>query len=295
MIGNIGRDSNMRIENIISELIKHKIIPSGQTEYEKLKGGTVSELYLLNFDGCKYVVKINESALIQSESIFLDYYKGVALLPKLLYVEPSHKYLVYLFLEGSTNFSRNNKKELIRTLAKGVFNHYKPAPKEIGWGWSDQPVDSWQHFLFDEISEAKKRIASRLGSDDYQFVHNLVAIIRTDSHPYLLHGDCGVHNFLFDGGELSGVIDPTPVIGDLFYDLLYAFCSSPDDLTKETLDAGVRELVYNRDYSSFLYEHVIICLYLRIGTCVKHHPSDFEEYFKAWNYWKDVVKRGLSK
>nr|WP_239587430.1 phosphotransferase [Bacillus pakistanensis] len=43
--------------------------------------------------------------------------------------------------------------------------------------------------------------------------------------PFLLHGDCGVHNFVFKGGSLSGVIDPTPVLGEPLYDLLYAFCS----------------------------------------------------------------------
>jgi aminoglycoside phosphotransferase (APT) family kinase protein len=104
--------------------------------------------------------------------------------------------------------------------------------------------------------------------------------------PYLLHGDCGVHNFIFQGGHLSGVIDPTPIIGDPLYDLIYAFCSSPDDLSKETIDFAVSYLLHKRDNK--LYQDVIIGLYLRLGTCRKHHPNDFEEYLKAWSYWKDL-------
>ncbi len=105
-----------------------------------------------------------------------------------------------------------------------------------------------------------------------------------------MHGDCGVHNFIFNDGELFGVIDPIPVIGDPIYDLIYAFCSSPDDLTKETIDSAVSQLMIKKEKNiPFLYEEVIIGLYLRLGTCIKHHPHDFEEYLKAWYYWKDLI------
>lgn len=279
------------IQKIIKELIHNSIIHSEPTEYEHLKGGTVSELYLLNMDGIKYVVKLNDLQVIQSEAMFLDYYKEIKLLPKLLFVEPSYKYIVYSFINGSTNFVRKNKKDMLKTLVQGLLNNYKPTPNEIGWGWADQPVDSWQRFLINEIAEAKKIIASRLDNDDYSFVCNLVKKNRTDSKPFLLHGDCGVHNFIFSDEQLIGVIDPTPIIGDPLYDLVYAFCSSPDDLTKETIDSVVRHLMLKREKNNLaLYGQVMINLYLRLGTCIKHHPNDLEEYFKAWNYWKGIIK-----
>jgi len=60
--------------------------------------------------------------------------------------------------------------------------------------------------------------------------------------PFLLHGDCGVHNFIFNDNQLSGVIDPSPITGDPLYDFIYAFCSSPDELSKETIDLVVSYL-----------------------------------------------------
>jgi fructosamine-3-kinase len=284
----------MAIQKIIIELIHNNIIHSEPKEYEELKGGTVSKLYLFNIDSNKCVVKLNEPQVIESEAFFLKYYKETHLLPRLLFVEPSYRYIVYSFIDGSTNFVRKNKKMMLKTLVKGLLNNYKPAPKDIGWGWVDQPIDSWQSFLLNEIVEARKIIDSRLDNADYHFVCNLVKKNRVDSKPFLLHGDCGVHNFIFNGRQLSGVIDPTPVIGDPLYDLNYAFVSSPDDLTKETIESGVRHLTAKRDMNhSDLYEQVIICLYLRLGTCIKHHPNDFEEYLKAWYYWKDVIKNSF--
>jgi fructosamine-3-kinase len=281
----------MNIEEIIKELIFNNIIHNEPTEYEKLNGGTVSELYLLKIDGEKYVVKSNEPQVIESEANFLIYYKESNLLPKLLFVEQSYKYIVYSFINGSTNYVRKNKKEMLKALVQGLLNNYKSAPNDVGWGWADQSTESWQSFLINEILEANKIIDSLLDDEDYNFVLNLVKRNSNDRKPFLLHGDCGVHNFIFNGGQLCGVIDPTPVIGDPIYDLIYAFCSSPDDMTKETIDSAVSHLMINKEKNiPFLYEEVIIGLYLRLGTCIKHHPHDFEEYLKAWYYWKDLIK-----
>lgn len=283
----------MNIQEIIKELVHDKIIHSEPTKYEQLNGGTVSELYLLNIDGLKYVVKLNEPHIVESESNFLNYYNESNLLPKLLFVEQSYKYIVYSFINGSTNYVRKNKKEMLKTLVQRLLNNYKTTRDDIGWGWADQPADSWQSFLMNEIIEANKIIDSQLDNDDYHFVFNLVKKNSTDRKRFLLHGDCGIHNFIFNDGQLSGVIDPTPVIGDPLYDLIYAFCSSPDDLIKETIDSAARHLMIEREKNNLaLYEQVIIGLYLRVGACIKHHPNDLEEYIKAWYYWKDVVEHG---
>jgi hypothetical protein len=164
----------------------------------------------------------------------------------------------------------------------------------MGWGWTDELTDSWRGFLLNEIIEANRILDSHLEKDEFTFVLNLLESPKRNSldrEPFLLHGDCGVHNFIFNDGQLRGVIDPTPVIGDPLYDLIYAFCSSPDDLTKETINSAVSHLIVKVDkINSILYEEVIIGLYLRLRTCIKHHPNDFEEYLKAWYYWKDIIK-----
>ncbi|MBY0122801.1 aminoglycoside phosphotransferase family protein [Bacillus sp. S/N-304-OC-R1] len=281
----------MEIEKIITNLVQEKIIQSEPTKYEQLKGGTVSELYLLCHNDSKYVVKLNDAQLIQSEAFFLGYYKESNLLPRLLYVEPSYRYIVYSFITGSTNYVKNNKKDILNALVQGLLNHYKKAPNHSGWGWADDPADSWERFLNNRVLEARKVIDSRLTHDDHSLVLHLLQKNNSARSPYLLHGDCGVHNFIFNDGRLDGVIDPSPVIGPPLYDLIYAFCSSTDDLTKETIESTVSLLNKEDIYSSNLYAEVLIGLYLRIGTCIKHHPNDFGDYLNAWNYWKEVIKQ----
>jgi fructosamine-3-kinase len=281
----------MDIQKIINQLLDDKVLPSKPTYYEQLHGGTVSELYLLHLGNIKYVVKKNEPKVIRSEMNFLNYYKDTDLLPKLLFVEQSYSYIVYSFMDGTTNYVRENKHEILKALVQGLLNHYKSIPDTKGWGWADQPSLSWQSFIIDEINEANKFLYSRLDNSSYNLVINLVNKNRKGKKPYLLHGDCGVHNFIFNNRQLIGVIDPTPVIGEPLYDLIYAFCSSPDELTKETIDSAVSILKWKSEISnSLLYEEVLIGLYLRLATSVKHHPNDFEEYLKAWYYWEAIVK-----
>jgi fructosamine-3-kinase len=289
------REDNMEINLIIQELLVTKILKSNPINYKQLSGGTVSQLYLLEYsDGSNYVVKQNEPQVIQSEAFFLTNYKDIALLPQLLFVETSNKYMVYSFIDGSTQFARKNKKEMLGALVQGLINNYRIVTDPPGWGWAEQPTQSWMNFLLDEILDANHVLESHLEEEDFNLVRNLVENPKRKSlttAPFLLHGDCGVHNFIFENGQLNGVIDPMPVIGDPLYDLIYAFCSSPDDLTKETIDFAVSQLnLKGYQINSFLYEDVVIGLYLRIRTCIIHHPDDFEDYLKAWQYWKDILK-----
>jgi fructosamine-3-kinase len=281
----------MDIQKIVLELVHNKIIHSEPTKIEPLHGGTVSKLFLLNVDDRKYVVKSNEPQVIESEANFLHFYNGSKLLPKLIFVENTNKYILYSFLSGTTKYVEKNKKEILKVLVEGLINLYRPAPKDIGWGWADEPADSWNSFLFNEMLAAQKIIHSRLELNDHHYVFSLVEKISQKIRPYFLHGDCGLHNFIFNEGQLSGVIDPTPIIGDPLYDLIYAYCSTPDELTKETIDSAVNYL--NLDYEngiSFLYEKVLIGLYLRLGLAIKHQPGYINEYINAWYYWIDIVK-----
>lgn len=281
----------MRNEKIMEELLMNNVVETNPSACHSLKGGTASEVYLLEFTNKKLVVKLNEPEVIKLETDFLKFYHEIKILPDLLFVGPSYKYMVYTFIGGVTDYSRNNKKELLQTLVRNLLNHYKPASKDSAWGWMDNPTNSWQEFQIDEVGFATKYIGEILPDEDHQFISQLVKNSSFKSNQYLLHGDCGVHNFIFREKQLTGVIDPTPVIGDPLYDLIYAFCSTPDDLTEETINSAVEILHHSEKLSQQdVYEQVLIGLYIRIETCLVHHPHDFPDYLKAWKYWRSIIK-----
>ncbi|MDQ0207498.1 phosphotransferase family protein [Alkalicoccobacillus murimartini] len=276
----------MVINEIMNELKDKEIINSSSISCEPLSGGTVSELYLLTtLDGARYVVKLNESHVLQSEVHFLACYKHLDLLPHLLYVDPSYQYIVYTFISGSTNGPKS-KRDMLKVLVQGLINNYTPVPIGSGWGWVDDVTDSWEQFLLSEVNEANTFVNSHLGEGESIFVRNLVkkkGRAGLDRKAVLLHGDCGVHNFIFEDGDLKGVIDPTPVIGEPLYDLLYAFCSSSDDLTKETILSAANPILIKENISEqLLFEDVFIVLYLRLAICSRHHPDDLPNYLDAF-------------
>jgi fructosamine-3-kinase len=290
----------MNIKEIIQELTDKNILNHEITKVDQLSGGTTSKLYLLR-DGRdnKRVVKINEPHVLEAESFFLTCYKDVVLLPELLYTDPSYCYIVYSFVEGSVNYNRNHKLELLQSLVKKFINHYKPITEPAGWGWADELTDSWQSFLLSRATEPSTILKPYLKKEDHDLVLELLISPNRNSEftqPYLLHGDCGVHNFIFNEEKLDGVIDPTPVFGEPIYDLIYAFCSSPDDLTKETISSATSLLqTYENKNDRLLHEEVLIGLYFRMATCARHHPEDLEEYLRAWDYWKNIVKTASLK
>lgn len=104
------------------------------------------------------------------------------------------------------------------------------------------------------------------------------------------YGDTGVHNFVYNNETLIGVIDPSPMVGPIVYDFLYAFCSSPDDINPDTLFAAADLLEYGNIERTRLIEEALIQLYCRIGLSVRHHPNDLKEYIQAWEYWKQLCK-----
>ncbi|MCM3718075.1 aminoglycoside phosphotransferase family protein [Fictibacillus phosphorivorans] len=289
----------MDIKTVIHELNNNGMIEP-IVETKQLSGGTTSKLYLLHDNKTnQYVVKFNEPHVLEAESHFLAFYKDIDFLPDLLYTDPSHRYIVYTFVSGAVNYPRKHKKEMLQTLADHLINHYRPVEKADGWGWTDEPADSWSNYLFKRANDSRTMLDPYLKKEDHDFVLNLVNSTDRNNDTtkrYLLHGDCGVHNFIFNEGKLTSVIDPTPVHGDPLYDLIYAFCSSPDDLTKETIKSCANRLQTAKNKNDrLLYEEVLIGLYFRMATCTLHHPEDLQEYLQSWAYWKDIVRSAAIK
>lgn len=281
----------MNIQCAINILLKNNIISGPPVSYRPLTGGTASEVYLLETEDEKYIIKGNETEVIRSEAEFLHFYPDIHMLPSLLYVDESNHYLVYSFING-TELYQAGKKEMLQVLVEQLLNHYRPSEQE-GWGWYDTPEDSWKAFQSKEVGFAASVIGSHLSEEAHHFVKSLSENNDFQGNHYLIHGDCGVHNFIFDNNTLRGVIDPTPVIGDPVYDLIYAFCASPDDLTRTVILSGYEKLETTVIGDKQLYEQVLIALYIRLETCLIHHPDDFLEYLSAWEYWLNIVKDNM--
>ncbi|WP_130807918.1 aminoglycoside phosphotransferase family protein [Senegalia massiliensis] len=235
-----------------------------------------------------YAVKANNSTVICLETYFLKFYNNIKILPKLVYVEPSKKYFVYSFIEGEIKSQIYNKSYLLQKLVISLINQYRSISHFKGWGWAENLVDSWEQFLIENIDYSKERLKITLTEEDYLLVRNLASNFNAKDK-YFLHGDCGIHNFIFCEKHLCAVIDPTPIVGEPIYDLLYAFCSSPDDLTIETLNTAINYLKINNYEKDVVYKYVLIILYNRIATCTEHHPQDLSKYLEAWNYWKSFI------
>lgn len=237
----------------------------------------------------QYVVKLNESDVIREEAYFLQFYKKDELFPKLLYKEPLNRYIVYSFLEGTTSCKLGYKRSVLCKLVKEVINEYEVATEVDGWGWKENLVQSWSEFLTTNVIEAHENVRRYISEEEYRTVLKLANRDAGINQPFLLHGDFGFHNFIFQENKLHGVIDPLPVLGDPIYDLIYAFCSTPEDLTKETIHYAMKQCVFHKKARD-LYEEIVIGLYLRIDTCLRHHPKDLEGYLAAWRYWMGEVK-----
>ncbi|PFR61175.1 aminoglycoside phosphotransferase [Bacillus cereus] len=279
----------MDISIITAQLVKEKVISHYPNSVKALNGGTTSTIYLLDE---QYVIKLNESEVIREEAYFLQFYKKDELFPKLLYKKPLNRYIVYSFLEGTTSCKLGHKRSVLSKLVKEVINKYEVATEVDGWGWKESLVQSWNEFLTTNVMEALENVRRYISEEEYRTVFKLANSPSRGTginQPFLLHGDLGFHNFIFQGNKLHGVIDPLPVLGDPIYDLIYAFCSTPEDLTKETIDYAMKQCVfYKKDRD--LYEEIVIGLYLRIDTCLRHHPKDLEDYLAAWRYWMDEVE-----
>ncbi|MBO1581489.1 phosphotransferase [Bacillus sp. XF8] len=282
----------MDISKVIEQLVTNEVIADSPINYKALTGGTMSRLYLIEGNE-QCVVKLNKPKVIEEEVYFLNFYEDESIFPKLMYVDPLNRYMVYSFIPGSTSYHAENKKDILCTLVQEVINKYKPAMKMDQWGWKEDPVDSWQHFLLRRVMEAYENLKIYITEEAFHTVHELVHSPNRTAHsnqPYLLHGDCGFHNFIRKEHKLYGVIDPLPVLGDPIYDLIYAFCSTPEDLTREMIDEIVEKSIFRNRARNILYEEVAIVLYCRLDACLRHHPEDLAAYLKAWGYWMNQIR-----
>lgn len=264
----------------------------------KLSGTTDGLVYTLaEYEEPKYVLKFDNQKRNSFVKKVYQTYSQTVLLPKLLYCDDSNEFIVYSFIPGTTRYNRGLKKNWLPRLVKDLLNQYKISHNSDVWGSLERPCESWREFNERCLKEARRNLERSMNDprinikgplpiEDFNKVESLVECISEVDHKYLMHGDTGVHNFVFHEYELVGVIDPWPTIGPIIYDFTYAYCSSPDDLTLETLYDAFDLLNNNKMEKSRLIDEVLFRLYCRIGVCARVNPKDLQDYLKAWEYWK---------
>lgn len=282
-----------KINEIVSRLKSQGILRSDHIEVKKLKSGTTNGiLYTLFYnEEPTYVIKIDQPELITTTKDFLLSYKNVKLLPSVLYTDVKNEFIVYSYIPGETHFNRGSKLEWMTILIEELFNKYQKVDSVTHWGRVNGiHRSSWAEFNLSSLEFAQKNIGDLFPSEDHNKVELLVNKLKTyedQDEKYYLHGDTGVHNFVYKGNKLNGVIDPSPLIGPKIYDFTYAFCSSPDSLDLSTLMSSFSLLTQDVPFhKERLLDEVLFQLYTRIGVCIKVHPHDLSGYLEAWREWR---------
>jgi hypothetical protein len=281
------------IKDVLDQLRQIHIIHNGITNIKELSGTTDGRVFnLIDNNSMSYILKFDRIEQVQLIKTFYQSYEDITLFPKILLTDHDKSFILYSYIKGTTHINRGLKKDWLATLVCKLLNHYEIFQNFDIWGRIDYPCGSW--FEFNEISirEAKANIQDTLSMEDYHIVESLVYKLfegESNINRYLLHGDTGIHNFVFDQYSLKGVIDPSPMVGPLIYDFIYAFCSSPDDINTDTLFSSYYLLDHKPVTDSRLIEEVAIQLYCRIGICLRHHREDLPDYLRAWKYWKVLL------
>lgn len=281
-----------KIDDIILHLRTQGILHSDPIEVHEKKGTTEGRVYLLTEnEETKYVLKLDHSQEIMLAVNFLSTYGHTALMPRLLYSDKANTFIVYNFIPGTTHYNRGPKINWMTLLVKELLNHYEALQGPSQWGRVDSPCRTWREFNRRSLAFAREMVGESLPLEDHDQLTRLFEYHLQDESlykPYLLHGDTGVHNFVFDEHAIAGVIDPSPMYGPVLYDFTYAFCSSPDDLNLETLLEAFAALITEPIEQEILINEVVFQLYCRIAICKQHHPDDLAAYLEAWQYWKTL-------
>ena len=280
----------MNLNDAVGNLVERGVLAVPPESVERLSGGTASDVYLLHCKGSGFIIKFNTQAVIERERCYLELYSDLDILPELEYSDPAHGYLVYSYIKSSRIQGAVIKEKVLPEVVRELLNHSRPVNGSAGFGWVDEPSQSWRDFQLSETGFSRARIGSRLSEDDHDFIEKIAGSLDMGNEVRLLHGDCGFHNFIFRDGRMTGIIAPTPVYGHPVYDLVYAFCSTPEDRSPETIESAASLLDGAGAIDKrMLHAQVLVALYIRLEMSLIHQPEVFDEYLEAWHEWKDRV------
>jgi hypothetical protein len=257
--------------------------------------------------GPELVVKIDDPGALSAVIRYHEAYRGAPLIPALRHADPESRFVAYDWVAGELGRGlepQPDKPTTLLAIAEGLLSRYVPAPSDnpgrlhAPWMPPDFSWRSWQRFLGGVLYGRHDQVHAHLPSDAAALVKDLAA--SPDRHGdgplYLMHGDCGAHNFVFRDGSLVAVIDPAPMVGQPIFELAFAFASWPADLTldaivpaAEALERAGRWHPPPRARRRVLIEEVLIAMYSRVGTFVVNRPGDVPAYLDAWTRWTDLL------
>ena len=255
-----------------------------------LSGGTDGQAGAVVINGTKtLVIKTNNPFVIKADTVYFEIYKDLPLVTKLRYKDPENRYHVCDFVVGDMPFGfiPSKEGEILKQLNDDLLWEFQVYSGDVeGWGQLYDPVGSWHEFMQEEMKRTKERIEGVLSADDQRLVNDLIDQFYNANpvEKYLIHGDCGTHNFIYKEDKLISVIDPSPILGEPLYDLLYAFCSKP-----LTLKADFFHEVCKISDNKLIAGKLLPVLCYRIGTATKYHPHDIPAYLEEWGYWKSLL------
>lgn len=264
----MNNEKNQKIIKNILDVFKeeyknHKFFNTGES----------STVFLLND---YYLVKQNTKLILKAELEFLKH-NNSNIFQEILYVHPKYEYVVYKFIDGETMKHIDNVDDTVKKLIN-ITKSYINCNKD-DFGYLNEETSTWTRFLKDEVVYSSLNLKEHIPSK--KLVNKCIETL--ENYPFdkkLLHGDFGTHNFIQKNGDLVGIIDPMPVIGDYLYDLLFAIASNVDILSSYSLE----------DLYSIIDEPpekiramLTIVLYCRISRCLKYHPQDLDIYMNYWN------------
>ena len=235
--------------------------------------GTTSRIILLNDE---YIIKVASKEQLKAEVTFANTYKNTPLLQKIAYFDNEYNYIVYSFIPGDVMHTVTDFENLTRNL-QIIISSYKNST-ESGYGYIENPKDSWSDFLKQEVKDA-----SSLFNESSSFLPIVEdAINELNRYPFdkkLIHGDFGTHNFIKKDERFIAAIDPTPIIGDPTYDLLFALVSNVDLIPFLSLDYLTR---YTKEKKEKIIALLKVVLFCRICRCTKYNKEDLEYYLDFW-------------
>jgi hypothetical protein len=129
------------INRIMEEIIKNRILPESNYNWSELKGGTDSTVGVIGTldSPHMFVVKSNTPERIAAETRFYQIYQKIPLLPKIKYVDPTHRYCIYDYIPGATNYNRKKKRELMSELIKHMIQYYVHPVSSDDYEWIEDP------------------------------------------------------------------------------------------------------------------------------------------------------------
>lgn len=269
-----------------------EILSTKMDKVDILAGGSDGRTYLLQtLEQTKYIFKTDIPQLITVQCDYYKKYKHLPYLPKLIYESPQKDEIIISFLLQNKNLDYD-KYQILTELINNYISKFKTIESDM-FGFKSGFIvgRTFSEFLIAQTKESYGYITDVFNSDDLKMTINLIR--STYSHKnyeqkYLLHGDLGFHNLYYTKNSITGIIDPDPIIGHPLYDLVFAYCSTPKEITlfrfKQLL------ILLSQTYKidlNFSREYLLIGLFKRISSCRKHHPKDLPEYLQLW---KAIIK-----